>query len=269
MQSLSPVAEIIRQVAAEVIVPRFRRLTPGQITEKKPGDLVTIADEESEILLSKKLVDFLPGSQVLGEEMAFRSPEAYAVLDGEAPVWIIDPIDGTGNFAKGDERFAVIVALVRQNQVEAGWIYEPISGRTIAAERNRGCWSLGTTASRLEFSPDEEHHQAVGAVYGQRRQGDEKIPIVELVEKSPIVGSTKQYYSGGVEYNAIAMKDIAYSLHSRSFPWDHAAGVLMVEEAGGVAKFLDGSDYDPRVTDREILAAHSHSLFQTVQRLVG
>lgn len=269
MQSLSPVAEIIRQVAAEVIVPRFRRLTPGQITEKKPGDLVTIADEESEINLSRRLVEFLPGSLVLGEEMAFKSPDAYAVLEAEAPVWIIDPIDGTGNFAKGDDRFAVIVALVRHNRVEAGWIYEPISGRTIAAERNRGCWSLATTPKKLALEPSETHHRAVGAVYGQRQKGEAKIPIAELVEQSPVVGSTKQYYSGGVEYNAIAMKDIAYSLHSRSYPWDHAAGVLMVEEAGGVAKFLDGSNYDPRITDREILAAHSHELFETVQRLVG
>ncbi|MCX8500479.1 MAG: inositol monophosphatase [Alphaproteobacteria bacterium] len=270
MQSLIAVAEIIRQVASEVIVPRFRDLRPEDIVEKNPGDLVTIADRDSEYHLSHRLVDFMPGSKILGEEMAYLTPTAYEVLNGIEPVWVIDPIDGTGNFAKGDERFAVIIALVRQRTVEAGWIYEPISGRTVAAERQKGCWNLGAQVEKLGFSTSLPHHQAVGAVYGKRTvgSGDHEISLVELVEKSPEVGSTKQYNSGGVEYNAIAMNDIAYSLHSRSYPWDHAAGALMVEEAGGVAKFLDGSPYDPYIIDREILAAQSGALFDTVQRLV-
>src|SRR6185437_12134645 len=112
MPDLDRIARIIRDIAAVEIVPRFRMLAAGDIREKRPGDLVTIADLEAEKRLMRELEAAMPGTVALGEESVAADPTRLDLLAGEVPVWVIDPIDGTGNFAKGDARFAVIIAFV-------------------------------------------------------------------------------------------------------------------------------------------------------------
>src|ERR1700731_1048544 len=125
---LDRIAGIIRETAAVEILPRFRMLAAEDIREKKPGDPVTIADLEPERRLIRELQAALPGSVALGEESVAADPARLDLLSGAAPVWVIDPIDGTNNFAKGDPRFAVIVAHVVRGVTEAGWLYDPIHG---------------------------------------------------------------------------------------------------------------------------------------------
>ena len=137
------VSAIIAAVAAAEIVPRFAKLAKGDIREKGPGDIVTIADEAAEHSMSPRLMELLPGSCVLGEEGAARSPDLLGRLAGDAPVWVIDPIDGTSNFAAGEGDFGVMVALVRHDEVLAGWIYEPRRGEMLTAERGSGAWLDG------------------------------------------------------------------------------------------------------------------------------
>ena len=103
MQTPEPVKveAIIREVSEAAILPRFRRLERHDISEKSPGDLVTTADRESEQLLSAALSELLPGSKVVGEEAAAESAQVLEAFDGEAPVWVLDPVDGTQNFVDG------------------------------------------------------------------------------------------------------------------------------------------------------------------------
>src|SRR5260221_247987 len=95
------VAEHIRETAQAEILPRFRLLRREDIREKGPGDFVTLADLEAERQLTQRLGGLLPGSVVLGEEAASQDRGRFALLAGEAPVWVIDPVDGTANFARG------------------------------------------------------------------------------------------------------------------------------------------------------------------------
>ena len=271
MIALEPVAKIMRQAAETVILPHFRNLSSAQIFEKKPGDLVTVADRESEAFLARELTALLPDSQVLGEESSFADPSLFSLLEGDKPVWIIDPIDGTTNFAKGDSRFAVIVALVQNLRIEAGWILEPYHGRFIAAKRGNGCWSLRPNQAdeNLQFKQPIAPKQSIGAAYGHRQRGTppKNTAIYDIAESSNQFAAVTQHFSGGVEYHAMVVEEIHWSLHSRSWPWDHAAGVVMIEEAGGMVKFLDGSDYDLRISDREILAARNQQIFEKVQEI--
>src|SRR5215831_11049818 len=117
------VTALIEETAALEILPRFQKLAAGEIREKSPGDYVTVADEAAEAHLSPRLTALLPGSLVLGEEAA-----------------AVDPIDGTGNFAAGRPGFAVMVALIRSDAVVAGWIHDPIGGRTAVAAAGEGAW---------------------------------------------------------------------------------------------------------------------------------
>jgi len=107
---LDRVARLIREVAETEILPRFRRLEEHHTWEKRPGSLVTVADEAAEKRLEDGLLRLAPGSVALGEEAAEKDSSIFERLLDDEPVWIIDPVDGTKNFAAGRPEFAVIVA---------------------------------------------------------------------------------------------------------------------------------------------------------------
>src|SRR4051812_33484678 len=116
------VAALLRRAATEIILPRFRNLEKADIREKGPGDLVTIADTAAELLLTPLLRKMAPRSVVVGEEAASADAAILARLAGEAGVWLIDPVDGTFNFAHGNPNFAVMAAYVERGTVCGGWI---------------------------------------------------------------------------------------------------------------------------------------------------
>ncbi|MBT4464600.1 MAG: inositol monophosphatase, partial [Rhodospirillaceae bacterium] len=135
------VIDIIEAAAVDEIMPRFQHLSGDDIREKGPGDLVTIADLNAERYLSEHLLELVPGSCVVGEENADADPDVIKQIQGDAPVWIIDPVDGTGNFSRGQAPFVVIVAYVEGGVTKTGWIHDPITGETIHAELGKGAWS--------------------------------------------------------------------------------------------------------------------------------
>src|SRR5580692_7741557 len=111
--NLLAIDQIIREVGVAEIMPRFRKLAAGDVQMKGKDDPVTIADQESERVLTERFTDYLPGSTVVGEEGVSRDKSVLNRLKDDDPVWIIDPIDGTRNFVAGIPEFAVMVALVR------------------------------------------------------------------------------------------------------------------------------------------------------------
>ncbi len=133
---IDEVGELIRQVAHDVVLPRFQHLAAGEVHEKAPGELVTVADQESERLLTTGLMRLLPGSVVVGEEAVAADPQVLRHLDDAGPVWLVDPVDGTANFAAGRDPFAVMVALQRDGETAAGRI----------RQKNENCWVSSTTA---------------------------------------------------------------------------------------------------------------------------
>jgi fructose-1,6-bisphosphatase/inositol monophosphatase family enzyme len=257
------VAHHIRETAQAEIIPRFRQLARDDIREKKPGDFVTLADLEAERQLTERLGELLPGSVVLGEEAAFADRSRFDLLAGDAPVWVIDPVDGTANFARGQPAFAVIVALIEQARVRAGWIYEPLADIMIMAEAGQGAWSAGR---RLATASAVAAKDMVGAAYGRTKAGPR---AAQALTASGRVGQVKNRGCSGLEYLDVALGLAQFSLHSRSLPWDHAAGMLITAEAGGVAGFLDGSPYDPRIIDRPVLAAADGAAWDIVREVVG
>jgi fructose-1,6-bisphosphatase/inositol monophosphatase family enzyme len=256
------VATYIRETARAVILPRFRTLGEGDVREKKPGDPVTVADTEAEQELTRRLRTVIPGANVLGEESVAEDPSRLAWLSAEAPVWIIDPIDGTSNFVRGNAGFAVIVALAQQGAVEAGWIYNPLGDVMISALKGQGAWSAGR---RLQVKRDVPPEKLTGAAYGRTKSG---VRSGRALNDSGRVRGVHNQGCSGLEYMAIAQGMAQFSLHSRSLPWDHAAGMLIVHEAGGLGGFLDGGVYDPRITDRPVLAASTAQAWQTVHEVV-
>ncbi len=256
------VANLIRATARELILPRFRSLGSGDIREKKPGDPVTIADIETERALTRLLGELSGGFGVVGEEGIAEDPSRLALLSSSAPVWIIDPVDGTSNFARGEPGFAVIVALAQGGDVEAGWIYDPLGDAMIHARKSEGAWS-GERRLRVASETSAEH--MTGSAYGRTKSG---MRAAKALDASGRVGAIRNRGCSGLEYMALALGHSHFSLHSRSLPWDHAAGMLIVREAGGIATFLAGSPYDTRITDRPVLATASETAWRSVYEVV-
>lgn len=245
------VAAILEQVAAEEVTPRFRNLAAGDVTDKGGGDLVTRADAEAERRLTAALADLLPGSLVVGEEAAHGDPGILVRLSGEAPVWIIDPLDGTNNFAKGNELFAVMVALVVGGETVMGVIHMPTRGDTACAERGSGAF-IG--ARRLATTAPVAAAQMRASVHTGYLPETLK-PRLRAVAAT--FRSNEEMYCAGRVYVALAEGALDGALFWRTKPWDHAMGTLILAEAGGIAAFADGLAYRPLQSGRLGLMASS------------
>lgn len=234
----------MRDVAAVHILPRFKKLSEGDVRSKThPGDLVTVADVESEQALTHLLPALLPGSLVIGEEAASADAGVLSHLAGDEYVWIIDPIDGTANFVNGNPTFAVMVALVRRGETLMGWIHDPVEDRTLWAEKGAGSWLAANDAapSRVKIpTPDDSMLSAMTAGLYNRDLAALKGKFARIVR----LGSAAHDYWSLTDGR---MQVLGFR---RLKPWDHAAGALIHKESGGYNRLLNGQDYSPAVPDQ-------------------
>jgi fructose-1,6-bisphosphatase/inositol monophosphatase family enzyme len=250
LPDLDRVSALIREVAESEILPYFRQLSKEHVREKTgPTDLVTIADEAGERALTPRLMELMPGSIVVGEEAVSADPAVLERVFGDEPVWIIDPVDGTINFAAGNPTFAVIVAYVRGGETLAGWIHDPCTGRTAVAARGQGAWMDGR---RLRVADPVPVDAMVGAL--STRFTDEAI-LDRLTQRRSSVKEVVCLACAAHEYLRLIEGTSHFSLYHRLMPWDHAAGVLLHAEAGGHAALVDGQPYGPTVLDGSLLLA--------------
>lgn len=240
---LDAVTELIRRTADTYILPRFRKLAAHEVHEKSPGNLVTIADLEAEQALTPALQRLVPNSLVVGEEAVAHDPAVLDRLAGDDPVWIIDPVDGTMNFTKALPRFAVIVALAQSGEVKAGWIQDPLQGTTVVATPGGGAWLTkpGEPRRRLQRRALGDLRQARGAAYGRV---PDRGRVHDILKQSGRIGALQNLNSAGQEYLELSQGQLDFAIFGRALPWDHAAGVLIHREAGGVAAFHDGRTPD-------------------------
>lgn len=259
------VAAIIRRVVETEILPRFRNLADHEITEKtRPGDLVTAADLAAEAALERNLLALLPGSVAVGEEAAEGDPAVLDALSGEAPVWVLDPVDGTRNFARGNEAFAVIVALVHQGETVAGWIHAPCAGRTVWAHGGQGAWQRDGEGAwrRLALPPARDPRALRGSVSKRVRESLGDWP-----------GGLVRYFCAGLEYVGLADATIGFGVYGGLLkPWDHAAGCLIHREAGGYGALIEtGGPYPPvRIVKNErLLLAPDAETWQSLRSILA
>ena len=238
MIDVAKVSDVIREIADEVVLPRFQALAAHEVQEKVAGELVTVVDVAAEEQLTRRLKALLPGSLVVGEEAVHAEPALMEQLASDAPVWIIDPIDGTRNFAHGRATFAVMVALVQGGESVGGWILEPVSGRFGVAERGGGAWMGGR---RLKAAAPDSPARMAGSLHASTYASKEIARRVE--QRRGRVGAVKSLACAGAEYLRLAEGQMHFSLFTRLMPWDHVPGTLLHAEAGGIALCLDGTPY--------------------------
>lgn len=250
----------IAAAAAEEIKPRFGRLSAHDIRQKGPNDLVTIADLAMEHRLTRDLLDLLPGSLVVGEEACAEDPSVQDRLVTGDLVWLLDPIDGTQNFARSRPLIAVIVALVRKGETIAGWIHDPLTGATALAERGSGCWQDGR---RLKVGEAGPVTSLAGTISSGFLAEEERARI--NAKRESFTHPTGGWYCGGQEYMALCEGSLHFALYGKLQPWDHAAGVLMHAEADGYSALLDGSAYRPTTDEKGLLAAPDEASWRALR----
>jgi fructose-1,6-bisphosphatase/inositol monophosphatase family enzyme len=243
------VTDIICETSASVILPRFQALAADEVMEKNPGDLVTIADLEAEELLEARLTDLVPGSIVVGEEAVHNDATVLERLLSDDPLWIIDPVDGTANFAKGNPTFGTVVAYLEEGETRAGWIHMPVKGITAVAKKGEGA---RCEEKRLHTSPTvllEEMTGLLNIGFFDPERRD------QIRERSHRFASIETQRCAAHNYLSLAQGHRHFSVYRRLWPWDHAAGVLIHEEAGGYSALLDGSPYRPTQRSHGLLSA--------------
>lgn len=232
------VAELIRETAAAELLPRFRNLAKSDIRQKRPGDVVTVADEAAEQRLASGLAKILPGVPVVGEEAVEKDSSLLDLIGrpGES-CWIVDPLDGTANFAAGRDRFAIIVCLVRDTMPIAGWILDVPRGHLAEAHRDGGVTLDGVPVAGRQ--PDRPLIGYVG--YRIIKEFDRQLGEAQRAK----LGRLSTLSCAGLEYIELLSGRADFNLYRMTKPWDHAAGSLMMREAGGGSVQFNGSPYAP------------------------
>lgn len=255
MTLASHVAALMRHVAETEILPRFRMLAAHEIVEKSPGEIVTSADVAAEARLREGLERLEGSARVVGEEACAADPRLLDAV-GKGLVWLVDPLDGTANFAAGVAPFGMMVALVSDGEAVAGWMLDPLSGRLCRAERGLGAW----IDERPVHIRPAARSQRVAALATQFMAPADRSRIRRIAERrftlEPIPRCAAESYPRLVT----GRNDVA--LFQRILPWDHAPGALFLTEAGGRATHWDGTPYRIGGTGTGLLAANGDAAWQ-------
>ncbi|KGF69615.1 inositol monophosphatase [Hoeflea sp. BAL378] len=249
-------AALLADVGRAEIMPRFRNLGHGTVRHKtSAADLVTEADVAAERVITEALRARFPDAIVIGEEAVSDTPallEDWSKTDRRA--FVVDPIDGTFNFASGVAAFGVMLAVVEAGETVAGIIHDPVGQDWIMAEKGAGAVLKRSDGSESPLRVAEPAG-AIGAMIGSASWQLMPEPDRSLVARNQglCLGGVA-YRCAAQEYRLLAGGHIHFALYNKLMPWDHLAGALIAEEAGGHVRRFDGSRYTPQHLGGGLLA---------------
>lgn len=258
---VSSVSNLIQEASEICVMPIFGK-REAYPEEKSPGEWVTEADKACELFLEPALKGLLPNSIFVGEEAVHGDPSILSGLSDEGEFWLVDPLDGTSNFANGIAPFALMVALIRSGETVASWIFNPMDRLMSIAERGSGSWING---ERVKATNDYRGlDQLKGAALRRFLPPEIDQHIAENEKRfASLSGGSK---CSGYDYPALANGSLDFVLYWRTLPWDHAPGILILQEAGGYVSRLDGSPYRPAdYESKGLLATQSADMWREIK----
>lgn len=267
--SVDPAAveQILVQVCQQEIVSRFGSLRADQIRAKStPHDVVTDADAAAEEAYGDALTALLPGSMVVGEEAVAADAAVLDRLSSGQPIWVIDPLDGTGNYVRGIPRFGTILALVIGGHVRNGWIYDPNNENMVSGERGRPTRFNGHAVDLAAYAarPLKEMSGRLG-LHGIK---PEEGPMLKA-RVTAAVNAIVSHRCSALDYQRLLAGDIDFLISTNTLPWDHAAGVVLYRGAGGIVRDLNGRPYDVTRRDQMIIAAPTEEVWNILRDIVA
>jgi fructose-1,6-bisphosphatase/inositol monophosphatase family enzyme len=261
-------AQILRLAAQAEIVPRFRRLDSSAVRQKTEAiDLVTEADEAAERLIAAEVGKRWPEALFVGEESVATDPSLLDRLDRADLAIVVDPVDGTANFAAGLPLFATMAAVVRGGETIAGIIYDPMGDDWFIAEKGGGAFLRRPDGGveRLAVATAPALDQMVGTVSIAFLPRDAKPAVLTNLAKVRVAAN---YRVAGHDYRLFASGHTHFVGITKLMPWDHLAGVLISQEAGGYAARFDGSPYLPNHRSGGLILAADRETWNLLRREV-
>lgn len=257
----SPVINVMEAAARKAsrgLIRDFGEVEHLQVSKKGPSDFVSAADLRVEKLLREELAKARPGWALVTEEHGGRLP-----VDKE-DAWIVDPIDGTTNFLHGIPHFCLTIAHWRKGEIVAGIVYQPIGDELFWAEKGMGAYH---NRRRLRVSARQNLGDAVIAT-GLPFRGKEKHPryMDTLAAVVPQVAGVRRFGAAALDLAWVAAGRFDGFWEYSLSPWDIAAGILLIREAGGAVTDMDGGD--EMLTKGDVLAANG-ALHNPLARLIA
>ncbi|UAK26227.1 inositol monophosphatase family protein [Sphingomonas nostoxanthinifaciens] len=257
----------VMERAARKAAPRLRRdfgeVQQLQVSRKGPADFVSQADQQAEETLYEELKKARPDWGFLGEEGGAREG------DPTKPRWIVDPLDGTSNFLHGVPHFAISIAVEEpkpngQGEITQGLVYQPLTDESFWAEKGRGAWLFD---KRLRVSARRDLSEALVATgIPFMGHGDFEQWTRIFAHVGPQVAGIRRFGAAALDLAWVAAGRFDAYWESNLKPWDTAAGMLLVKEAGGFVTDFRGGD-QPMIRN-EYLAA-SDSMHSKLHKLVA
>lgn len=245
--------QAVERIAASEILPRYQKVAHER---KADGSLFTEADLAAQTALATALYDIHP-VPLLGEEM--DEEQQQRLWQTHETLWCADPIDGTSNFVHGIPYFGISVALIHQGRPQVGVVHDPIHQETFSAVAGSGAW-LNEQTLTCRREPLIDLHHAMAAVDFKRLAK----PLAQTLAIQPPYASQRNFGACTLEWCHLAAGRCSVLLHGGQKLWDYAAGALILEEAGGLYRSLDGTPYwEGSPWKRSVVAAGQEALFQS------
>ncbi len=244
--TLRQLEAIIPDAASTELLPRFRQI---EHHFKADGSVVTEADHAMQKQLMTELQKHWPTIPLLGEEMS--EAEQQALMEkSQQGLWVLDPLDGTSNFAAGIPCFTVSLAFMRDGEIQLGLIYDPIRQECFSAIAGKGAWLNG---ERLQAAGSELPLSKCIAQIDFKRLPPE---MAASIASHPPYSSQRSFGSGALDWCWLAAGRVHLYLHGKQKLWDYSAGQLILREAGGQCCTLEGDVvFQGKLESRSVLAA--------------
>lgn len=249
---------MINQVI-EIVKEASKLMTDDITIEQKGNDsnFVTSADVNVQKFLEEHLLKLLPGSSFLGEE-----DEVTEIGTGD--MWVVDPIDGTSNFIRGLKASVISVGLVKSGKPYLGVIYDPYKEEIFCAQRGKGAFVNGKP---MHVSENDFKH-AMLCTAASLYNKDLAMPCFQILQEVYMQADDfRRFGSAANELALLAAGRIELFFEMRLFPWDMAAGVVMIEEAGGFVEILHEQEL-PFDRPAGIIAANTRENFGKLKEIV-
>ena len=261
-------AAILRDAARAEALPRFRRLDASMVSTKTEAiDLVTEADVATEEAIKAAIGRWMPEALFVGEESVAADPALLERLADADLAVVIDPIDGTANYAAGLPLFATMAAVVSKGETVAGIIYDPMGDDWMMAEKGGGAWLRRPDgeAVRLRVAAPLPLAEMVGMASVAYMPKDKRPQVLQNTDKVRLLSN---FRCAGHEYRTLISGHGQFLCYNKLMPWDHLAGVLMSQEAGAHAARLDGQPYLPHHVDGGLLVTMDRGSWEQLRREV-
>ncbi|MCG6883284.1 MAG: inositol monophosphatase [Silicimonas sp.] len=269
-QEIEELTNVVRRAGAEVIMPRFRNLAADDIATKSgPMDVVTVADRTAEEAIRKGVEQVLPGAAVIGEEAVADDPRLLDSIGTRQTCVIVEPIDGTGNFVAGLAVFGSILAVEHEGQTVFGLLHDPVLDDWMFAIFGGGAWFRSRNGAQSQIRL-RAVTRALGEARGFVTLDDYETETRKIVREGfDAVFHIRDIRCSCHEYRLLASGYVDFLRSFTLKPWDHAVGLLLLEEGGGRAAVDGKHPNSPTHSDGRIVAARSEAMGRDIANLAA